>query len=106
MTATCLNTNGIEAVLRICCRASGSIVFHGRKTTALSLTVSTTVKTIAVGKVGQGRHRLVLQGSPPSGKLSIPLARRALSEQTGQASRKGEMSEWLKEHAWKACVGE
>jgi hypothetical protein len=63
MTATCLNTNGIEAVLRICCCAAGSIVFHGRKTTALSLTVSTPLKTIAVGQVGQGtldaRNRIV-----------------------------------------------
>src|SRR5207244_6558717 len=54
MTATCLNTNGMEAVLRICCCAAGSMVFHGRKTTALSLTVSTPLKTIAVGQVGQG----------------------------------------------------
>src|SRR5688572_22842785 len=49
MTATCLNTNGIEAVLRICCCASGSIVFHGRKTTALSLTVSTALKLMSSG---------------------------------------------------------
>ena len=35
----------------------------------------------------QSRHSLLLQGSPPSGKLLIP---------------NGEMSEWLKEHAWKA----
>ena len=40
----------------------------------------------------QSRHSLVLSGSPPHGKLLIPL--------------NGEMSEWLKEHAWKACVGE
>ena len=38
------------------------------------------------------RHSLLLQGSPPSGKLLIHSI--------------GEMSEWLKEHAWKACVGE
>ena len=35
----------------------------------------------------QSRHSLLLRGSPPSGKLLIPL--------------NGEMSEWLKEHAWK-----
>src|SRR5687768_12980 len=54
MTATCLNTKGIEAVLRICCCASGSIVFQGRKTTALSLTLSTALKAIVVRQVGQG----------------------------------------------------
>ena len=54
MTATCLNKNGIAAVLRICRCAAGSIVFHGRKTTALSFTVSTALKTIVVGKVRQG----------------------------------------------------
>ncbi len=37
-------------------------------------------------------HGLRLSGSPPSGKLMLHL--------------NGEMSEWLKEHAWKACVGE
>jgi hypothetical protein len=35
----------------------------------------------------QSRHSLTLSGSPPHGKLLIPL--------------NGEMSEWLKEHAWK-----
>ena len=57
MTATCLNTNGIEAVLRICCCAAGSIVFHGRKTTALSLTVSTNVKLTSSGRSVKGRRR-------------------------------------------------
>jgi len=47
---------------------------------------------VADDLTSQSRHSLLLQGSPPSGKLLIPLA--------------GEMSEWLKEHAWKACVGE
>ncbi len=37
-------------------------------------------------------HSLRLSGSPPSGKLSN--------------STRGEMAEWFKAHAWKACVGE
>ena len=36
----------------------------------------------------QSRPSSTLSGSPPHGKLLIPL--------------NGEMSEWLKEHAWKA----
>src|SRR4029453_14079915 len=40
-------------------------------------------------------------------KLLIPLARPALSEQSVRSSEsKGEVSEGVKEHAWKACVGE
>src|SRR5215212_9300574 len=66
MTATCLKTKGIEAVLRICCCAAVSIVSHGRKTTALSLTVS-----IAFQNVLPGRAR-ARPGSRPL------LARRAL----------------------------
>src|SRR6185436_14379587 len=37
-------------------------------------------------------HGLSLSGSSPDGKLLSPPA--------------GEMSEWFKEHAWKACVRE
>src|SRR5436190_2157523 len=57
MTATCLNTNGIEAVLRICCCASGSIVLHGRKSTTLSLTVSTPLRLMSSRRPGQERRR-------------------------------------------------
>ena len=60
MTATCLNTNGIEAVLRICCCAADSIVFHGRKTTALSLTLSTLLKLTGVRQIGQGTRRSIV----------------------------------------------
>src|SRR5688572_12757281 len=94
MTATCLNTNGIDAVLRICCCASGSIVFHGRKTTALSLTVSTTSKLAGVRQVGQGtpirrafgsdsvrasRYRL-----PPWRRVGLGLGRNLLGHHTGR----------------------
>src|SRR5215211_7481495 len=60
MTATCLNTKGIEAVLRICCCASGSIVFHGRKTTALSLTVSTALNLVSLGGAVKDTRRAEL----------------------------------------------
>src|SRR5687768_16486354 len=52
MTATCLNTNGMVEVLRICCCASASIVFQGRKTTALSFTRSMPLKVIETGIEG------------------------------------------------------
>ena len=51
-----------------------------------------TVVEVGDDLTSQSRHSLVLRGSPPAGKLLIP--------------SNGEMSEWLKEHAWKACVGE
>src|SRR5688572_4227275 len=66
MTATCLNTNGIEAVLRICCCASGSIVFHGRKTTALSFTVSTALKVASAGRSVKGTHHLLVSDTSRS----------------------------------------
>src|SRR5688500_16000642 len=44
MTAARLETHRSDAELRICRRASGSIAFHGGKTAALSLTVSTVLK--------------------------------------------------------------
>jgi len=47
-----------------------------------------TVVEVGDDLTSQSRHSLLLRGSPPAGKLLIPLAR--------------EMSEWLKEHASKA----
>jgi hypothetical protein len=48
----------------------------------------------------QSRHSLVLRGSPPHGKLVIPLEP-APQRGCRAGDPAGEMSEWLKEHAWK-----
>ena len=67
---------------------------------------------VAEDLISQSRHSLLLPGFPPSGKLLIPLARRSacgpcrsVSSRWGWGpSANGEMSEWLKEHAWKAIL--
>src|SRR5688572_19755839 len=75
MTATCLNTNGIDAVLRICCCASGSMVLHGRNTTALSLTVSTALKVTRSWRSVKGRRT-----GPSVGRAgTVPLTTRRSS---------------------------
>jgi hypothetical protein len=60
----------------------------------------------------QSRHSLRLSGSPPSGKLLIPLEPTPTRKGRASGTPAGEMSEWLKEHAWKllwrfatACYG-
>jgi sirohydrochlorin ferrochelatase len=72
------------------------------------------VVEVADDLTSQSRHSLRLSGSPPSGKLLIPSAfarQETLRASAGVAPKRlrregghlnGEMSEWLKEHAWKA----
>ena len=54
MTATCLNTNGIDAVLRICCCASGSIVFHDGATDDEYLSVLRSATALATASYDEG----------------------------------------------------
>ena len=66
---------------------------------------------VAESVTSQSRHSLVLRGSPPHGTLLIPLEP-APQRWCRAGDPAGEMSEWLKEHAWKllwrcamACCG-
>jgi hypothetical protein len=84
-TKPMLKGDGVRRALR---DAAG---LHGLPFNDLRHTIITELAEMGVAdhvlETSQSRHGLLLSGSPPSGKLLIPL--------------NGEMSEWLKEHAWK-----